>query len=163
MHRPVDFVDMLPATFRYANPHGNGRTTSMAINPQATESMANPGVTLRAVRNRMGWTLAEVGKRTGLPVSTLSKIENGKMSLSYDKLVRLSEGLDIDIAQLFATDTGAPPAALNGRRSITRAGEGSRSKPRITATCTQVRIFSTSGSFRSLPNCMPAHWTNSAS
>ncbi|MGH8042421.1 MAG: helix-turn-helix domain-containing protein [Rudaea sp.] len=81
-------------------------------------------MTLRAVRNRMGWTLAEVGKRTGLPVSTLSKIENGKMSLSYDKLVRLSEGLDIDIAQLFAADTGAPPTALSGRRSITRAGEG---------------------------------------
>lgn len=96
----------------------------MANKSRVGESVAQPGVALRAIRNRMGWTLAEVGQRTGLPVSTLSKIENGKMSLSYDKLVRLSEGLDIDISQLFAADTGAPAAALSGRRSITRAGEG---------------------------------------
>lgn len=86
--------------------------------------MAQPGIALRGVRNRMGWTLADVGKRTGLPVSTLSKIENGKMSLSYDKLVRLSEGLDVDISQLVTADPGTSMASVTGRRSITRAGEG---------------------------------------
>ena len=86
----------------------------------------NPGSALRALRSARGWTLAEVSQRTGLPISTLSKIENGRMSLSYDKLTRLCAGLEIDIAELFATAAGdvTAPARVTGRRSITRAGEG---------------------------------------
>ncbi|MEO6967612.1 MAG: XRE family transcriptional regulator [Rhodanobacteraceae bacterium] len=87
-------------------------------------SAAKPGLALRTLRKRKDWTLAEVSTRTGLPVSTLSKIENGKMSLSYDKLARLSAGLEIDIAQLFDSDGATPHTTVNGRRSITHAGEG---------------------------------------
>jgi transcriptional regulator with XRE-family HTH domain len=85
---------------------------------------ARPGHALRALRKRKNWTLAEVGARTGLPVSTLSKLENGKMSLSYDKLARLSAGLEIDIAQLFEAGTAAAPSTISGRRIVTRAGTG---------------------------------------
>lgn len=86
---------------------------------------AKPGGALRALRMARGWTLAEVAQRTGLPISSLSKIENDRMSLSYDKLTRLCAGLEIDIAELFAADTtSAPPQGVAGRRSITRAGEG---------------------------------------
>ncbi|HLI66252.1 MAG TPA: XRE family transcriptional regulator [Caulobacteraceae bacterium] len=88
---------------------------------------AKPGTALRRLRLEQNWTLAEVSRRTGLPISTLSKVENNKLSLSYDKLVRISQGLDIDIAELFASDLGAspePPAP--GRRILTRAGEGRR-------------------------------------
>ncbi|WP_130617935.1 helix-turn-helix domain-containing protein [Dyella amyloliquefaciens] len=83
-----------------------------------------PGSALRNLRKHKQLTLAEVSERTGLPVSTLSKIENGKMSLSYDKLARLSTGLEVDIAQLFEPDSAAPPTRVQGRRSITRAGSG---------------------------------------
>ena len=86
---------------------------------------AKPGSVLKGLRLANGWTLSEVSKRTGLPVSTLSKVENDKMSLSYDKLARISRGLEIDIGVLFASDGAAPPLSLvTGRRSITRAGEG---------------------------------------
>lgn len=87
---------------------------------------ADPGSVLRSVRAARGWTLAEVRDRTGLPVSTLSKLENGKMGLSYDKLLKLGHGLGIDIAQLLTSSgTGAaPPLQLvNGRRVITRKDE----------------------------------------
>ena len=85
---------------------------------------AKPGAVLKSLRLANGWTLAEVSRRTGLPVSTLSKVENDKMSLSYDKLARISRGLEIDIGLLF-TSEGVPPLSLvTGRRSITRAGEG---------------------------------------
>ena len=83
-----------------------------------------PGAALRTLRRQRGWTLNEMGERSGLAVSTLSKIENGRMSLSYDKLVRVCEGLQIDIAELFATDHASAPGRVNGRRSVTRAGEG---------------------------------------
>jgi transcriptional regulator with XRE-family HTH domain len=87
-------------------------------------SKPEPGSALRSLRKHKHLTLAEVSALTGLPVSTLSKIENGKMSLSYDKLARLSTGLEVDIAQLFEPGTASPPTRVHGRRSITRAGEG---------------------------------------
>src|SRR6516164_10160297 len=91
----------------------------------ADKSQARPGAALKALRIKHGWTLAEVSQRTGLPTSTLSKIENDKMSLSFDKLARLSSGLQIDIAALFRGANGeGPQSGASGRRSIVRAGEG---------------------------------------
>jgi transcriptional regulator with XRE-family HTH domain len=85
---------------------------------------ARPGAALKALRMQRGWTLAEVSKRTELPVSTLSKIENDRMSLSYDKLARISAGLGVDISQLFTPQLAGPPGAVSGRRSVTLAGQG---------------------------------------
>lgn len=83
------------------------------------------GAALRALRRQRNWTLAEVSRRTGLSVPTLSKVENDRLSLSYDKLIRVSEGLEIDIAQLFAPVSGGmTPATIGGRRSINRPGDG---------------------------------------
>jgi transcriptional regulator with XRE-family HTH domain len=80
---------------------------------------------VKALRRQHGWTLAEVSRRTGLTTSTLSKIENDKMSLTFDKLARLSSGLQIDIAALFRGANGAEAhSGASGRRSIARAGEG---------------------------------------
>lgn len=85
------------------------------------------GLSLRELRKQRSMTLADASARTGLPVSTLSKIENNRMSISYDKLVRICEALEVDIAQLFAGNA-APPAepqpAPAGRRSVTRKGSG---------------------------------------
>ena len=68
--------------------------------------------------------MSEVSRRTGLPVSTLSKVENDKMSLTYDKLTRISEGLGVDISTLFGGGEIQESRDFTGRRSITRAGEG---------------------------------------
>ena len=95
---------------------------------------AHPGAILKAIRAERGWTLAQVSKKTGLPITTLSKIENDKLSLSYDKLVRISNGLGIDISRLFgAAEAGkeAPGTAPSGRRSIMRMGEGSTIDTRV--------------------------------
>jgi transcriptional regulator with XRE-family HTH domain len=83
-----------------------------------------PGSALRSLRRQKQLTLAEVSARTGLPVSTLSKIETGKMSLSYDKLARLGAGLEVDIAQLFEPGAATVPTRVQGRRSVTRSGGG---------------------------------------
>jgi transcriptional regulator with XRE-family HTH domain len=85
---------------------------------------ARPGAALKALRTQKGWTLAEVSERTDLPVSTLSKIENDRMSLSYDKLARISAGLGVDISQLFSPQVASMPGAVSGRRSVTPAGQG---------------------------------------
>lgn len=83
------------------------------------------GAALRSLRKQKDWTLAEVSQRTGFSVPTLSKVENDRLSLSYDKLIRLSEGLGVDIAQLFApVDGAASPSSITGRRSVNRVGDG---------------------------------------
>lgn len=87
--------------------------------------LVKPGAALKAIRVERGWSLTEVSKRTGLPLSSLSKIENDKMDLTLDKLLRITVALETDIAGLFAAPS--PPYSqgeVSGRRSITRAGEG---------------------------------------
>jgi len=85
-----------------------------------------PGDHIRSTRKRLGLTLADLSSRTGLAVSTLSKLEKGNVSLSYDKLMLLSKGLNVDMAELL-TDTQAPrgtPPGGGGRRVVQRVGEG---------------------------------------
>jgi transcriptional regulator with XRE-family HTH domain len=87
--------------------------------------LPGPGETIRAMRKRAGLTLAELASRTGLAVSTLSKLEVGNVSLSYDKLMLISKGLEIDMAELLDS-TPHPGGAVSygGRRVVQRAGEG---------------------------------------
>ena len=80
------------------------------------------GECLKALRRRRGWTLQDVRDRTGLAVSTLSKVENDQMSLTYDKLLQISEGLGINLTELLST---GPSEAL-ARRSVSLPHEGLR-------------------------------------
>lgn len=91
------------------------------VKPQS--GLPQPAITLRVLRLERGLSLRALSSRIGLPYSTLSKLENGKMELTYDKLLRLSQGLGVDIEALLAAPAaaGAAPVAL-GRRSIARAG-----------------------------------------
>ena len=75
------------------------------------------------IRRRNDWTLAQVSAMTGLAVSTLSKVENNQMSLTYDKLLQLAQGMKVDIAELFGTRAPAGSAG-RGRRAVSRQGEG---------------------------------------
>ncbi len=81
----------------------------------------NLGVRVRELRRAKGWTLEQAARQAGLARSTLSKIENGQMSPTYEALRKLAGGLAISVPQLFT-----PPsrAQVTGRRAITRAGEG---------------------------------------
>ena len=75
------------------------------------------GSLLRALRARNGWTLSQMSERTSIPVSTLSKVEHDRLTLTYDKLVQLSQRLDIRVSELFADQAELEPA-VTARRSI---------------------------------------------
>jgi transcriptional regulator with XRE-family HTH domain len=98
------------------------------LNSKPGRFPGQPGAVLRRLRRERLWSLSELSKRTGFPVSTLSKIETGKMSLTYDKLTRISEGLDVDLARIFSENDGqsapARKSGFEGRRSVTRRNEG---------------------------------------
>lgn len=84
------------------------------------------GQCLKAARQARGLTLKQVAERTGMALSTLSKVENGLMSLTYDKLLQLTSGLKMEIAELFNPAISAPARGrpVTARRSISRAGQG---------------------------------------
>ncbi|MDH3637055.1 MAG: XRE family transcriptional regulator, partial [Gammaproteobacteria bacterium] len=95
------------------------------------ESVFEPlklGERVRAIRRQRQWTLEEASRRTGLAKSTLSKIENEKLSPSFELVQKLTAGVGIDVPQLFVSlgDTRS-----SGRRTITRAAAG---RPHPTAT-----------------------------
>jgi len=81
------------------------------------------GPHLRALRRAADMTLKEVAERAGLAVSTISKIENDRMSPTYDVLLKLSKGLDVDLVTLMAGPARAPVDAPAGRIDVTRASE----------------------------------------
>jgi len=89
-------------------------------------SSARPGTALKNLRKRNAWTLADVSDRTGIPASTLSRIENDQISPTYDLLLRLSNGLSLDISQLLsnAPDSPLPGAEQTGRRSVNHVKDG---------------------------------------
>ncbi|MCU0803051.1 MAG: helix-turn-helix domain-containing protein, partial [Rhodobacteraceae bacterium] len=81
----------------------------------------NLGERVRSLRKARGWTLEQAAGQAGLARSTLSKIENGQMSPTYEALKKLAEGLAISVPQLF---TPPSKAQVSGRMAVTKAGEG---------------------------------------
>ena len=81
----------------------------------------NLGTRVRSLRKARNWTLEQAARQAGLARSTLSKIENGQMSPTYDALKKLAVGLEISIPQLFT-----PPSKneISGRLTVTKAGQG---------------------------------------
>ena len=75
------------------------------------------GAVMKGIRARNGWTLKEMSAKSGIPVSTLSKVEHDRLTLSYDKLQQLSQRLKIRMSDLFAEDEEDAPR-VTGRRSI---------------------------------------------
>jgi transcriptional regulator with XRE-family HTH domain len=92
--------------------------------PAADED--DPGARIRALRLAKGLTLAQLSERIGLAVSTLSKLEKGAISLSYDKLMLISQGLGMDVGSLVDPKPQVPrvPGLTAGRRVLQRIGEG---------------------------------------
>lgn len=76
------------------------------------------GSLLRGLRTRNGWTLKEMSDRSGIPVSTLSKVEHDRLTLTYDKLQAATQKLGIRMSDLFADSADAPETAVTARRSI---------------------------------------------
>lgn len=84
------------------------------------------GGLLRGLRMRHGWTLKEMSERTGIPLSTLSKVEHDRLTLTYDKLLQLAERLNMRLSELFAEPADAAEQAVTARRSIGRMEEAVR-------------------------------------
>jgi transcriptional regulator with XRE-family HTH domain len=88
----------------------------MAVHPLRKRARAaaldreRMGARLRAVRKAHGLTLKALSGRSGVALSTLSKIELGQIAVSYEKFAAVATALDIDIAALFDPRADVSPA-----------------------------------------------------
>ncbi|MGL5998793.1 MAG: helix-turn-helix domain-containing protein [Pseudomonas proteolytica] len=66
------------------------------------------GARLRGIRKNQKLTLKQLSERSGVALSTLSKMELAQVSVSYEKLAAAARALGVDIAQLFSPAQIAP-------------------------------------------------------
>lgn len=78
------------------------------------------GSRLRKLRQESGLTLATIAQRSGISTSTLSKIENDKVSPTFANLLRLADAFGLPLTSLIGgIDTTQPPTTA--RIAVTRA------------------------------------------
>jgi transcriptional regulator with XRE-family HTH domain len=59
----------------------------------ALAELVHPGDSIRERRIELGWTQAELAKRTGIPQADISRIENGKLDARWSTIRRISMAL----------------------------------------------------------------------
>jgi transcriptional regulator with XRE-family HTH domain len=84
--------------------------------------LAHPTIAakIREIRKSKGLTLEGLSEASGISVSQLSKIENGKARLTFDTALRFSGLFKVPVTAFLSNPTASPPA----RRSVTTAGNG---------------------------------------
>ena len=83
------------------------------------------GSLIRALRRQKNWTLRQMSEKVGVPLSTLAKVEQDKLSLTYDKLQQFTSRLGLTMTE-FLAQADPPevdaPKVVTARRSLTRDG-----------------------------------------
>jgi transcriptional regulator with XRE-family HTH domain len=95
-----------------------GEAVALMPGPSLSELL---GVRLKQLRKEQGLTQGELGRRIGVATSTISKVENNQLSPTFETLLKLAEGLEIDIAELLAV---GDHHIRRTRRAITPKGQG---------------------------------------
>lgn len=83
---------------------------------------------MKRLRKGASLTLSQLSRLSGISPSTLSKIENGQLSPTYEKIAALARALDVDVGALFTARDVTTPLA---RRSICLSGQGVRHPTRL--------------------------------
>lgn len=83
------------------------------------------GQRLRALRRAQHLTLKELSARSGVALSTLSKIELGQVAASYEKFMAVARALKVDLSRLLDDRPGTAGAPHVVKAVKERMAEGS--------------------------------------
>lgn len=95
------------------------------------------GARLLKLRKSRRLTLQDISALTGVSASAFSKIERNELSPTISTMQRIAHGLEVELATLLSADEEGTSYAFSGRRSISRAGSGSK---HATGTCNNVLL-----------------------
>lgn len=90
-----------------------------AVDPAEDRSLAALGRRIKALRKARGLTLESAASATGVSRAALSKIERGAMSPSYDTLLKIADGFEIDLGPLLRGGV-----RRSGAVAVSRSDEG---------------------------------------
>ena len=90
--------------------------TTMHSVETLNEMTRSLGARISVCRKASGQTLKALARRTGLSISTLSRIENGLLSITYDNMILIATALDLELVDLLRAED-----ATSARRSIVRS------------------------------------------
>jgi transcriptional regulator with XRE-family HTH domain len=85
-----------------------------AVRSAAAPDRERMGVRLRTLRKARKLTLKALSGRSQVALSTLSKMELGQVSASYEKLAAVARALQVDLAALFDAESGSEGDASSG-------------------------------------------------
>jgi transcriptional regulator with XRE-family HTH domain len=88
--------------------------------PRQTDAHEALADRIRRWRDARSWNQQELADRSGFARSTLSKIENGLLSPTFEILLKISKGFGCDLADLVRQDG----PALTGRMVVERGTPG---------------------------------------
>lgn len=106
-----------------------------AAGPSTVSSLPDgPGRTVfgqrvLAARQKLGLSQRALAARAGLAPSSVSKIENARVSPTYDVMLRVAAALGSDIAALLGAESPAPDAAAPPARLVIDRAEGRARHP----------------------------------
>lgn len=94
--------------------------------PASDDEAATGGAALRRIRKSRKLTLEQLSQLTGIPTSSLSRIENTRLRLTVDKMHLLAKALDVPVEHLLGEPSAGANDAPGGaaRSSTIRTGVG---------------------------------------
>ena len=104
---------------------GEATASSSRVRSRAPASL---GGHIRQLRQERNWSLSTLGSRSGIAASTLSKVENDSLSLTYDRLLMVAQGFGLSLSEFLAIPKDASGGKSEGlaRMSFARSGSGER-------------------------------------
>ncbi|CAH1690238.1 XRE family transcriptional regulator [Hyphomicrobiales bacterium] len=106
------------------------------------------GARLLKLRKSRRLTLQDVSALTGVSASAFSKIERNELSPTISTMQRIAHGLEVELSALLSMGQDTGSVSFPGRRSISRAGSGSKHD---TGTCNNVLLCSDIKNKRATP------------
>ena len=89
------------------------------------------GQRLRFVRERSGLSQRALAKKTGVPNSTISLIESGKMNPSVGALRRVLDGVPISMSEFFSFQPELDKTSFYAAEDLTEIGKGKLSLKQV--------------------------------
>lgn len=98
---------------------------SQNMSQKNTHSDALTELSARILQWRLqrGLSQSELAQKSGFARSTLSKIENGQLSPTFELLLKLAKGFGVEITELLRPENRN---ALTGRMTVERHGQGAK-------------------------------------